>query len=162
MKQKMFLFMVAGPVQCELCVTPGRLMIHTVSVAELELGQEGGAAPATTFSKTVSFSFLFLSFFHIHSSRTHQHRGRTTQSVSLKNVFPISAFYFLFLFFFFFTYMWRKYTVPIHHLLSREVSCCLFHFCGFQVSCPEAIFLLASQISAEGECDHKNKRMMLF
>lgn len=101
MKQKMFLFMVAGPVQCELCVTPGRLMIHTVSVAELELGQEGGAAPATTFSKTVSFSFLFLSFFHIHSSRTHQHRGRTTQSVSLKNVFPISAFYFLFSFFFF-------------------------------------------------------------
>lgn len=56
MKQKLILFMVAGPVQCELCVTPGRLMIHTVSVAELELGQEGGAAP-------VSFSFLFLSFF---------------------------------------------------------------------------------------------------
>lgn len=98
MKQKMFLFMVAGPVQCELCVTPGKLMIHAVSVAELELGQEGGAAPATTFLKTVSFSFLFLSFFHIHSSRTHRHRGRTTQSVSLKNVFPISAFYFLFSF----------------------------------------------------------------
>lgn len=60
MKQKMFLFMVAGPVQCELCVTPGKLMIHTVSVAELELGQEGGAAPATTF---LPFHFFFSHFF---------------------------------------------------------------------------------------------------
>lgn len=91
----MFLFMVAGSVQHELCVTPRRLLSHTVSVAELELGQEGAAAPATTVSKTASSTFLFLLFFHVHSSRTHWHRGWTTQSVSLKKMLSQFLLFFL-------------------------------------------------------------------
>lgn len=111
----MFLFMVAGSVQHELCVTPRRLLSHTVSVAELELGQEGAAAPATTVSKTASSTFLFLLFFHVHSSRTHWHRGWTTQSVSLKkNAFPISAF--------FFTHMWRKGAKKSPHTARCKIS----------------------------------------